>query len=125
MDKKKKYIRIFLVAIFDSIAFCISLYLGNLIVRPNCQDWPKALLESAIVALFCIIIITIFVNVLNRHRPKSDISDVIVLPLMVLMITVIIGIYYYTLNMSKSSAETSAKANEVAYEQSDTGLGGY
>lgn len=118
MDKKKKYIRIFLVAILDSIAFCISLYLGNLIVRPDCQDWPKALLESAVVALFCIIIITIFVNVLNRHKPKSDIPDVIVLPLMLLMLTVI-GTYYYTLNKSKSSEETSAKVNEIAYEQSD------
>lgn len=119
MDKKKKYIKVLLITIFDSIAFCLAAYCGNLVVRAFYPDGQKVLIPSVIVALLCILIIIVFVNTLNKYGPNGNMPEVIILPFMILMLTAI-GTYYYTSGRSELPEESSAKVNEVAYEQSDT-----
>lgn len=118
MDKRKKYIKIFLIAIFDSIAFCLAVYCGNLVVREFYPAGQKVLIPSAIVALLCILTIIVFINTINKYRPNGNMPEVIILPFMVIMITTI-GTYHYTSTRSELSDGKSAKLNEETYTQTN------
>lgn len=115
MDKKKKYIKIFLIAILDSIAFCISAYCGNLIVRPFCHDWYKTLLASGALALF--LFVYIYILLVKKADYKYSPVDVFAVPLMVIFLTVV-GMTFYTVIRSELDEAAEKRVNEATSEQS-------
>ena len=115
MNKKKKYIKILLVAILDFIVFCFSAYCGSLVLKPFCQDSHKELLASAVLALFLFVYITILL--VKKADYKYSTADVFVVPLLVLFLTVV-GTTFYTLVRSELDKAKEERVNKATYEQS-------